>query len=64
MTFEFLDFERETAFATTTDGGTWTKDGLIGRVKIIPSKQGYTFQPLEQIVKMQLETVDFIAIPD
>ncbi len=64
LTFEFLDFERETAFATTTDGGTWTKDGLIGRVKIIPSKQGYTFQPLEQIVKMQLETVDFIAIPD
>jgi|LSQX01.2.fsa_nt_gb hypothetical protein len=65
LTFEFLDHPSlEKVYAVTDNAGNWEKDGLIGRVKVTPTKADFTFYPESQFVDKGFQTVDFIAIPD
>jgi|GEM_PF-3191990 len=46
---------------TTNSGGYWTKEGLMGTVKVSPAKEGYTFNPSEVEVSEANEEVNFTA---
>ncbi len=57
--FDFLDLDRESLFTVTGPDGSWTMDGLIGRVKITPLKSGLTFYPAYQITDKAAMSIGF-----
>ena len=60
--FELLDFADSEDFSTiTTPEGVWMMDGLLGRVKITPEKDGYSFTPEYQIIDKGMQYVGFVA---
>jgi hypothetical protein len=57
--FDFLDLERGPMYTVTRSDGSWTMDGLIGRVQITPMKNGLTFEPASQVAHMALMSMAF-----
>jgi len=47
---------------TTNSSGYWTKDGLMGTVKVSPAKEDFTFDPPEVEVSEAKDDVDFNAM--
>jgi hypothetical protein len=61
LQLEFLDLDREDLFTITTPEGTWNMDGLLGRVRITPTKDGFTFHPRTQTIDKAMMYVSFTA---
>lgn len=59
LRFEFLDLDREDLFTITTPDGAWNMDGLLGRVRITPTKDGLTFHPTSQTIDKAMMYVSF-----
>jgi hypothetical protein len=59
--FDFLDLDRESLFTVTGPDGSWTMDGLIGRIQITPIKSGLTFYPAYQITDKAAMSIGFRA---
>ncbi len=64
ITIEFLDEDLPELVTITQSSGMWQMDGLIGDVKITPSKAGYTFNPAYQVVQRQNTNVGFAAVAE
>ncbi len=63
---ELLDFDEATRVdlhTITTPEGVWQMDGLVGRVRITPIKDGFTFTPSSQIIDKGLQFIGFVATP-
>ncbi|KLU40673.1 MAG: hypothetical protein AA931_03755 [Peptococcaceae bacterium 1109] len=59
------DFGDGVQIATTTNSnGEWYFDNLSASVTVIPRKDGYTFDPLNQVVETSRDNVDFAAKKD
>jgi protocatechuate 3,4-dioxygenase beta subunit len=59
------DFGDGVQIATTTNSnGEWYFDNLSASVTVIPRKDGYTFDPLNQVVEASRDNVDFAAKKD
>lgn len=62
LTFEFLDFADEEVLSTVSAvDGMWMMDGLLGRVKIVPEKDNYSFTPEYQIIDREMQYMGFVA---
>lgn len=62
LRFELLDFPgSEDLFTITDPTGLWMMDGLIGRVRITPTKEGYSFSPGSSIIDKAMQSVGFLA---
>ena len=60
--FELLDFVDGEVLWTLAVEGVWQMNGLRGRVRITPEKEGYTFYPASQIIDRANETIGFLAL--
>lgn len=56
-----VSFGNQGESVVTDEDGTWSMDGLQGRVILTPGKSGWTFTPEQQIVETDRDNVDFIA---
>lgn len=59
LRFDFLDLDREPLYTVTSLEGIWGLDGLIGRVRITPIKEGLTFLPVSQITDKAAMSLGF-----
>ena len=61
--FELLDFADGEDLWTLTADGVWQMNGLLGRVRITPEKEGYDFTPQSQTIDRGMESLGFLAVP-
>lgn len=62
LTFEFLDIPSRDPLVTITKAdGSWQMDGLVGRVRVTPTKNGHLFTPGSQVIDKSSVTVGFAA---
>jgi hypothetical protein len=61
VTFTFLDSDRPDVYTTTDKNGTWSFEGLVGRVRVIPTKPGHVFTPGSQEIEGETINLNFWA---
>ena len=61
VTFTFLDSDRLDVYTTTDKNGTWSFEGLVGRVRVIPTKPGHVFTPGSQEIEGETINLNFWA---
>lgn len=62
LKFEFLDIPSRDPLVTITKAdGSWQMDGLVGRVRVTPTKDGHSFTPGSQVIDKPSVTVGFAA---
>ncbi len=56
-----ISFSDETEPVVTDEEGKWSAEGLVGEVKVIPTKEDYTFEPEEDVVTGARDDVNFVG---